>query len=181
YVWEQPLFEQAGGRPVCFQVGRIDHQLVGLAALRREGREDPVENAEPAPADEAIVDRLRWTILGRRIAPSQAVPDDENDAAYNPTVIHPWYAVRQREIRLDPAHLRLRKPDQITHDNASSTSPLNQLAASPASNLIGPEPSPFALGKILRLALCFPCRGQKIRLAARLLVTARKFGDRGVE
>jgi hypothetical protein len=44
----------------------VDHQLVGLASLARQRRKDAVEPAEPAPADEAIVDRLmRAIILGR--------------------------------------------------------------------------------------------------------------------
>jgi hypothetical protein len=102
------------------QVGCIDHQLVRLPALRRERCEDLVEHAEPAPADEAVVDRLRRPILNRRVAPPQAVPDGEDDAADDPPIIDPRNIVRQRKMRLDPAHLRLRKLDQITHGGASS-------------------------------------------------------------
>jgi hypothetical protein len=74
---------------------------------------------EAAPTNKAIVDRLGWTIVGRSIAPSQAVPDNKDDAADDPAIIHSWQAVRRRRIRLDPAHLRLRKSDQITYRNAS--------------------------------------------------------------
>jgi hypothetical protein len=40
YVGEQPLVEQACRRAMRLRMGRIDHQLVRLAALRRERRED---------------------------------------------------------------------------------------------------------------------------------------------
>jgi hypothetical protein len=39
-------------------MGRIDHQLVWLPALRRERCEDIVEHAEPAPADETVSNHL---------------------------------------------------------------------------------------------------------------------------
>jgi hypothetical protein len=42
---EQPLFEQAGGCTMRLEVGRVDHQLVGLAALSRQRRKDTVEDA----------------------------------------------------------------------------------------------------------------------------------------
>ena len=74
--------------------------------------EDLLEHPEPAPPDEAIVNRVRPTIVGGRIAPSQAVPDDEDDAADDPTAIHPRHTARQRKIRLEPAHLRVGQPDQ---------------------------------------------------------------------
>jgi hypothetical protein len=101
-----------------FEVRRIDHQPVGLAALARQRREDPVEHAHPAPADEAVVDRLVRPVLARRIAPAQAVANDEHDPRDHPPVIDPRLPMRQREIRLYPAHLRLRQPDQIAHGNA---------------------------------------------------------------
>ena len=37
---------------------RIDHELVGLATLSRQAREDAIEHAHPAPADEVVVDRF---------------------------------------------------------------------------------------------------------------------------
>ncbi len=93
-------------------MGGIDHQPIGLPALGSELGEDPVEHAQAAPADEAVVDRLVRPIVGRRIAPAQPVPDHEDDAAHDPPIIDPRDAVRQRKIRLDPAHLRLaQQPD----------------------------------------------------------------------
>src|SRR3546814_5322409 len=81
-------------------LGRIDHQLIRLTALCRKAREDLVEYTQPAPADEAVVDRLWWTVFRRRIAPPQAVPDHEDDTADDPAVIDPRHAVRQWEMRL---------------------------------------------------------------------------------
>jgi len=43
---------------MSLQIGRIYHQLIGLAALRCQRRENLVEHTEPAPTDEAVVDRL---------------------------------------------------------------------------------------------------------------------------
>jgi hypothetical protein len=44
----------------------IDHQLIGLAAFRRQRGEDLVEHAQAAPADEPIIDRLVRAIVLRR-------------------------------------------------------------------------------------------------------------------
>src|SRR3546814_21156442 len=62
---------------------------------------------------EAVVDRLGWAVFGRRVTPAQAIPDHEDDTAHDPPIVDPRYTVRQREIRLNPAHLRLRQPNQI--------------------------------------------------------------------
>jgi len=40
------------------QMQRVDHDAFGLWAVAREGREDAVEDAKPAPPDEAVVKRL---------------------------------------------------------------------------------------------------------------------------
>jgi hypothetical protein len=56
----------------------------------------------------------------RCITPAQSIPDDEDDPADYPPVINPGNAMRQREKRFDPAHLRLREQKQIMHGGASS-------------------------------------------------------------
>ena len=58
------------------------------------------------------------TIAGRRIAPAQTVSDDKDDAADHPPIVNPRNPVRQWKIRLDPAHLRLRQQQQISHGDA---------------------------------------------------------------
>jgi hypothetical protein len=112
-------FEQAGCRAMGFEVGGVDHQPLRLRALARQLREDAIEHAQPAPPHEAVVDRLVRAVGRRRIPPTQTVPDYEDDSRDHLAVIHTGNPMRQRKIRLDPAHLRLRQPDQITHHDAS--------------------------------------------------------------
>ena len=133
YVGEQPLFEHAGYPTMRLEMVRVDHRLVGLAAFGRKSREDLVEYAKPAPPDEAVIDRLGRSIVSGHNAPPQAIPDHEDNTTDDPTIIDPWHAVRQREIRLDdpwhavrqreirldPALLRLRQSEQITHGDVS--------------------------------------------------------------
>ena len=69
-------------------MGRVDHQLVGPASLRRRRGEYRVEYAEPARADEAVVDRLVRTLVLGHIAPAQAVSDDQDDPVEHPWVIY---------------------------------------------------------------------------------------------
>lgn len=155
-------------------MGRVDHQLVGLAALGRQRGEYPVEYAEPAPPDEAIIDRLVRTIVLGRVAPAQAVPDDEDDPADHPSVIDPGNAVRQWEMRRDPAHLCFRQPNQIAHDNAPSAQPLNQSFVTDASTLMGPEPShkrPVTNAIEHRIANENKCPASVIRIANLLDMT----------
>lgn len=115
------------------EMGGIDHQLIGLTALGRQLGEDPVEHAQTATANERVVDRLVRTVAGRCITPAQPVPDTEDDAAHDAPVIDPWNAVRQREIRLGPAHLRLAQhPDLRQQQRLLST-------AIYANELMGPE------------------------------------------
>lgn len=94
-------------------MGGVDHELIGLPALGCQLAKDAVEHPQTAPADEAVVDRLVRTIGGRRITPAQPVPDHEDDAADDPPVINPRNAVRQGEIGLNPAHLRLAQQPQL--------------------------------------------------------------------
>ena len=78
--------------------------------------EDAIEDPEPAPAHEPVIDRLVRTIPLGSIPPHQAMLDDINDARDNPTVVHPWNAMRQRKKRLDPAHLRLVQQEWNIHN-----------------------------------------------------------------
>jgi hypothetical protein len=54
---------------VRLEVSGIDHQLVGTATLCHQLGQDTIEHAQPAPADETVVDSLVRTIAGRSIAP----------------------------------------------------------------------------------------------------------------
>ena len=89
------------------QMGGIDHKPGWFAGLMRQLGENLVEDAEAAPAHEPIVDRLVWAIVARCITSTQTVPDDEDDPTDHPPIVNPRNPVRQRKIRLDPAHPRL--------------------------------------------------------------------------
>src|SRR6185503_8563876 len=97
------------------QMGRVDHQPARLAGLARQFGEYLVEHPKTAPTHEPVVDRLVWTIVTRGIAPAQSVPDDKNDPADHPAVIHSRDPVGKRKIGRDPLHLRTRQPEQAIH------------------------------------------------------------------
>ena len=121
------------------EVSGIDHQVVRVAALRGQLQEDAVEHPQSTPADEAVVDGLVRTVARRQIAPAKAVPDDKQDAAKHPPVVHPRYPVREWKVRLNPAHLRRRQHQQITQGSTSchlESSNIDQL-----NKLMGPDPS----------------------------------------
>jgi len=51
-------------------------------------------HAQPAPADEPIVDRLVRPILARCIAPTKAIADHKDDPADDPSIIDPRHSMR---------------------------------------------------------------------------------------
>ncbi len=48
------------------EVGAVDHQSLGRPSLGGQGREDVVEHAHAAPADEAVVQGLVRAVSGER-------------------------------------------------------------------------------------------------------------------
>ena len=54
-------------------MGRVDHQSVRLATLARQRGENLVEDPEPAPAHETVVDRLVRAVAGWHITPAQTL------------------------------------------------------------------------------------------------------------
>ena len=89
------------------QMRRVDHDALRLRAFAREGREDSIEDAQLAPADEAVVERLVRPIGLGRILPLQTVADHVDNPADDPPVIDAWHAMRKREMRRNPRHLTL--------------------------------------------------------------------------
>ena len=81
-----------------FQMGGVDHQLLGLAPLGDQFCHNPVEHAEPAPAGEAIVDRLVRTVFPGRVPPSQSIAQDKDYAAQDQPIINARHPVRQRKV-----------------------------------------------------------------------------------
>ena len=62
---------------MCFQMCGVDHDAFGTWTFTGQRGEDAVEHAEPAPADEAVVERLVRSVALWRIFPLQAMLDDE--------------------------------------------------------------------------------------------------------
>src|SRR5450830_995931 len=77
-------------------MGCVDHQPSRLARLARQFGKNLVEHAKTAPAHEPVVDRLARTVRARSIAPTQPIPDDEDDPANHPAIINSRNAMRQR-------------------------------------------------------------------------------------
>jgi hypothetical protein len=91
---------------MSLEVRRIDHHRVRRRALARQDCKDPVEDADPAPADEAVVERLRRPVDCRRVQPHQPVPDHVNDPRNHPRIIDLLYAARLvRQKRLHACEL----------------------------------------------------------------------------
>ena len=59
------------------QMGRVDHDALGPWPLAGKRGEDAVEDAELAPADEAIVERLVWPVTLGCVFPLEAVAHGE--------------------------------------------------------------------------------------------------------
>ncbi len=99
------------------QMRRVDHDALGLGAFADERREDAVEDPEPAPADEPVVESLVRPIVFGRILPLQTMLDHIDDSADYPTIVNPRHAVRQRKIRRYPCHLARAEQKQIIHQS----------------------------------------------------------------
>ena len=110
-----PLFEQAGRRSVGLQMGRVNHQAGSGPGLSRQLAEDLVQDPRPTPAHKPVVEHLVRPIRFRGIFPLQAIPDDRDDSANQPSIIHPRDTVRQGEIGLDPVQLLRGQQKLVTH------------------------------------------------------------------
>lgn len=64
-------------------MGGVDHDLLGSGPFASQPCEDAVENAQPAPADKAVVECLMRAVVLGRILPLQAVADDIDDPAHH--------------------------------------------------------------------------------------------------
>ena len=126
------------------EMGRVDHHRVGRAAVGCQGGEDPVEHPDPAPADEAVVERLRRPVDGGRVPPHQPAPDDMDNAADHPAVINPRHPARLiRQERLQPGELVLGKPEVVVrHHKLPTFGSLNHISGRVGILFMGPEPRP---------------------------------------
>ena len=111
---EKPPFEQARCLAMRFEVRCVDHEALGLGPFTGECREDPVEDAEAAPTDEAVVERLVRSIILMRIFLLQAKLEDSDNAADETAIIDTGNAVYQRKEGLNPSHLALVQQKHVT-------------------------------------------------------------------
>ena len=105
------------------EVGCVNHQRVGAAALIGQFEKHSGEDTLVAPAFPTAVERFVWTVLCRRIAPAQAVAIDEYYTAQHHLVVHTGLAVRLREKGLQLGHLRVAQPVKIAHVTAPFSEP----------------------------------------------------------
>ena len=101
------------------------YDALRLGTLAREAREDSIEDAQSAPADEAVVERFVRPLGFGRILPLQAVADHVDNAADDPSIIDARHAMRKREMRRNPRHLTLSQKEQANHRTAPLNGTLN--------------------------------------------------------
>ena len=92
---------------MCFQMGRIDHQRVRAATLIRQSEEHFCEDALLAPPFPTAVKGLVRPVFLRRIAPSQTIAIDEDNAAQYPPVVNTGLAMGLREKGFKLGQLRV--------------------------------------------------------------------------
>ena len=73
-------------RPVCLEVGGVNHQGIELAILNRQVAK--ILSLHPAPI--AIMQRLVRSALACRILPLKPVFEHINDAQNHPPLINKW-------------------------------------------------------------------------------------------
>lgn len=86
------VFVHAGRSAVAHEAGGIDHQPLQCTRAGGMIRERAQEHTEPPPTDDRVVERPVRTVGVWRLLPPRTVPDDMDDAADHPPIIHPVQA-----------------------------------------------------------------------------------------
>ena len=121
-------------------MGRVNHHLVAATATFRQFEKDAPEHAQRAPADEAVVDCLAWTLTRGQVAPPNTVVYAKDDAPVRPAVIYRPNPMRERKERRNSRGLVIGQQDYIGHGGTPSVPQLDPCNRAPATNLIDPEP-----------------------------------------
>jgi hypothetical protein len=96
---------------MCFDIGRVYHLNVDAAPSTCKLAEQIFPNAASSPADEAVIDRCRWTICFRTIAPAASTLENMYDPADDPTIIYSFDASNiPRKMWLYPSPLLIAEP-----------------------------------------------------------------------
>ena len=101
---------------MSLKVGCVDHDRLRLGASCSQTFHHSREHTGLAPTLPPIVQRLVWPIGAGRISPAQPIAVDEDDAAQNPSVVHPRPAVALGKERPQPLNLLIRQPKQACPD-----------------------------------------------------------------
>jgi hypothetical protein len=93
---------------------RVDHLRVYGSSVPSEFPKQVFPDATPRPAYEAVIDRRRWTISFRTIAPAAAALEHVHDPADHAPVIRALDTTHiLRQMRLNPCPLFVAQPEQI--------------------------------------------------------------------
>lgn len=93
--------------------GGVDEHLGGRTTGAGQGMGEIDPDALGGPAHIAIVERLAWPVIRRRIDPAPAGLQDMDDAADHSAVINARLAPCVGwQMRLDPRELRIRQPEK---------------------------------------------------------------------
>jgi len=99
---------------VRLDVRGIDHLRLGRSATSGKLTEQPFPHAALRPADEAIVDCRRRTVLRRAIAPPAAALQHMKDAADHSSIVCAILAAHVRgKERRDAPPLVVAQPEQV--------------------------------------------------------------------
>jgi hypothetical protein len=101
-----------------FYMRRVDHLHVYGSSIPGKLAEKVFPDATPRPANKAIIDCRRRTILGWAIAPAAAGFQDVHDTADNSTIINSLdTSYIRRQMRPNPPPLLIAQPKQVlAHD-----------------------------------------------------------------
>ena len=109
-----------------FHGGAINQNLRRRSAGLRERVEHVGPYALFRPPDEAVVERLSRSVLGRRIDPTAARFQHLYDAADHAPIINARFATRVcRQMRFDLRELRVRQPEPIAIHHRSPSEAVN--------------------------------------------------------
>jgi hypothetical protein len=90
---------------------RVDHLRVRGAPVAGKLPEQIFPNATPRPTHETVIDRRRWAILRRTIAPATAAFQHMHDAADDAAIVRPLdSSYVGRQMRFDPIPLLIAQP-----------------------------------------------------------------------
>ena len=119
---------------------RVDHLRVYGSSVPSEFPKQVFPDATPRPAYEAVIDRRRWTISFRTIAPAAAALEHVHDPADHAPVIRALDTTHiLRQMRLNPCPLFVAQPEQIpAHQFFPNT---NQYRIVQTEKLMSSDPS----------------------------------------